>query len=97
MPNSIAAALTPDFLEKQVVVPLQSQLAPLNAFATQFVPDPIKPLASIQLKLVASGGTTQTDATDFRTGGDSVIMVTAASGPVYPVMMIVPLLVVKVN
>src|ERR1035438_2941893 len=71
--NTFAAALTTDFLMEGVVVPLQSRLAPLNAFVKQYEPDPVKPLATVQIKRATVAGTTQVDPTDFTTGGDSTL------------------------
>src|ERR1019366_4583233 len=71
--NTFAAALTTDFLMKGVVVPLQSRLAPLNAFVKQYEPDAVKPLATVQIKLSTVAVTTQVDPTDFTAGGDSTL------------------------
>jgi hypothetical protein len=80
MSNNFAAAITTQFLQKRVITPLQAKLAPLNAFATRFEPDPLKPLATCQIKYAASGSTTQVDPTDFTgsedtggTGGHSTL------------------------
>ena len=71
--NTFAAALTTDFLMEGVVVPLQSRLAPLNAFVKQYEPDAVKPLATVQIKRATVAGTTQVDPTDFTAGGDSTL------------------------
>ena len=72
MPDNIASVLTTDFLMKGVIIPLQSRLAPLNAFTKQFEPDPVKPLATVQIKVAGAASDTQVDPTNFA-GGDSTL------------------------
>jgi len=65
MPNNFASAITTEFLADGVIVPLQSRLAPLNAFTKQYEPDPVKPLATVEIKVAASGSSTNVDPSDF--------------------------------
>jgi hypothetical protein len=71
--NNFASSLTTQFLQQGVVVPLQAQLAPLNAFTKKWEVDSVKPLATSMIKFAASGSTTQVDPTDFTANGDSAV------------------------
>ena len=72
MSNTFSAALVCDALLPGVVTPLTAKLASLKAFSRRWEPDPIKPKAKCQLKIVRTGSTTQTDPTNFQVG-DSLV------------------------
>lgn len=79
MANTFASAITTDFLQKGVITPLQSRLAPLKAFTTQFEPDPVKPLATVQIKVATSGSTTNVDPTDFTANSGTTLSAAAVT------------------
>src|SRR5438067_658260 len=66
--NTYSSSLVTQFLIDSVISRLQNKWAMLKAFTTEFPVDPIKPLASGQLKFVTAGATAQTNATNFETG-----------------------------
>ena len=72
MSNTYASELTTQHLLDGVVTVLQNNFAPLRAFSRTWEPDPIKPRASCQAKLVTTAPATQVNASNFESG-DSVI------------------------
>lgn len=72
MANTYSSSLVTQVLEEQATTILTDLFAPLNAFAQDFRPDPIKPLAVAQAKFVTAGATTQTNATNFESGDSTV-------------------------
>src|SRR6266705_3502355 len=72
MSNTYASELTTQHLLDGVVTVLQNNFAPLRAFSRTWEPDPVKPRATCQAKLVTSVPNTQVNATNFEPG-DSVI------------------------
>lgn len=76
--NTIAAAITADFLIDGSVTDLQNVWAPLLAFSVDYTTDPYKPKAQGQLKHVASATATQTNATNFELGDTTVNAVAIA-------------------
>lgn len=73
MSNSVSAALLTDKLEVAAMTVLGDQFAPLSAFAREFSPDELKPLATVQVKLVTASDVAQTNPTNFESNGDSTI------------------------
>jgi ATP-dependent Clp protease protease subunit len=71
--NTYSATLVTAFLVDGFVTKLQNRWAPLKAFARDFSTDRMKPLAIGHVKHVTAGSTTQTDATNFETSGDSTV------------------------
>lgn len=57
--------LTTAMLSSGLIVVLQNRLAPLASFTRDFTIDPIKPLAVVQVPIATTGGTAQSNATDF--------------------------------
>ncbi len=63
--NTTDSDLVTQMLVDGATTVLQNRLAPLRAFAKEFAPDPIKPLAVLQHRKITAGGTAQTNATNF--------------------------------
>ncbi len=73
MGNTYSANLVTESLKKGALTILQNKFSPLRAIARTWEPDPVKPRATCEIKFVKSGATTQKNATNFETSGDSVI------------------------
>ena len=72
MSNTFDSALVTDSLRDVAITVLQSRLAPLNAFSQDFSADPLKPRATVQVPIATAGGTTQTNASNFESGGSTL-------------------------
>jgi hypothetical protein len=66
--NTLAAALTPDYLADALVINARNRLAPLAAFSRDFGTDPLKPRAIVQVKRATAGATAQTNPTNWESG-----------------------------
>jgi hypothetical protein len=66
--NTLAAALTPDYLADGLIVNARNRLAPLAAFSTDFGVDPMKPKSTVQVPRATVGATGQTDPTNWESG-----------------------------
>jgi ATP-dependent protease ClpP protease subunit len=71
--NSYSATLVTAFLADGFVTKLQNRWAPLKSFARDFSVDRMKPLSVGHIPMATAGSTTQTDATNFETSGDSTV------------------------
>jgi hypothetical protein len=71
--NTYSATLVTAKLLDGAITDLQNVWAPLGAFTLDFDPDAYKPNAVCILKHVTAGAATQTDATDFESGGNSTV------------------------
>lgn len=69
--NTVDSALVTAFLADALVVVAQNRLAMVNLFTRDFPSDPIKPLATVQIRKVMSGAASAQDPTNFEAGGDS--------------------------
>jgi hypothetical protein len=67
MANAFASALVVDTITEQAITVLQSRLAPLGAFMTDFSDDVIDPLRGLQIPVVASTGAVTTNPVSFET------------------------------
>lgn len=76
--NTLAAALTPDYLADGLIINARNRLAPLAAFSTDFGVDPMKPKSTVQVPRATAGATGQTDATNFESG-DTTLAAIAVS------------------
>lgn len=66
--NTLAAALTPDYLADGLIINARNRLAPLAAFSRNFGVDPMKPKSTVQVPRATAGATAQTDATNWESG-----------------------------
>ena len=66
--NTLAAALTPDYLADGLVINARNRLAPLAAFSRDFGIDPMKPKSTVQVARATSGATGQTDPSNWESG-----------------------------
>lgn len=71
--NTYSATLVTAFLSNVAITTLQNQWAALRAFTIQVEPDPVKPKAAVIVSNVTGAATTQTNATNFETSGDSTV------------------------
>jgi hypothetical protein len=78
MGNTYSATLITQHLAKTAITVLQNKFAPLSAFTRQVEVDPIKPKATVQVKLITAGSTTQTDGTNFESGDSTITNVQVA-------------------
>ena len=72
MANSFSAALVTDVVEDTSITVLQNKLASLKAFSSDFSADEIKPKATIQVPLITSGATAQTNPTNYESGDTAI-------------------------
>ena len=70
--NTVASALTTNLLSDTVLTAIGNRLAPLGALFTQVMKDPVKPKAKIEVPLVSSAATPQTNPTDWESGNVTV-------------------------
>lgn len=73
--NTLAAALTPDYLADGLIINARNRLAPLAAFSRDFGTDPMKPKATVQVARATVGATAQTDATNWESGDTTLAAV----------------------
>ena len=78
MANTFSASLVTDVLRDAAITQLQSRLAPLSAFTTDFSAEQIAPRKTIQVPLATAGSNTQTNASNFESG-DSTLSNVAVS------------------
>lgn len=71
--NTYSATLVTSFLLDGSVTTLQHVLPSLACFSRGYDQDRYKPLATAVLKNVTAGAATQTDATNFESGGNSTV------------------------
>lgn len=78
MANTYNASLITDMLAEQAITTLGSRLAPFRAFTTEFGTDRMKPKTDVQIELVTTGATAQTNPTNWESGDtvSSVVTVT---------------------
>lgn len=73
--NTLAAALTPDYLADGLLIVARNKLAPLALFSTDFGVDRMKPRATVQVAKATVGATGQTNATNFESGDTTLAAV----------------------
>lgn len=73
--NTLAAALTPDYLADGLIVIASAKLAPLALFSTDFGVDRMKPRATVQVAKATVGSTGQTNPTNFESGDSTLAAV----------------------
>ena len=73
--NTLAAALTPDYLADGLIINARNRLAPLAAFSRDFGVDPMKPKSTVQVARATAGATGQTDATNWESGDTTLAAV----------------------
>ncbi len=78
MSNTYSSDLVTATLAETAMTVLQDQLCPLSAFSRDFGTDPLKPRATVQVKLVTAGSATQTNPTNFEQGDSTVDAVPVA-------------------
>lgn len=76
--NTLAAALTPDYLADGLIINARNRLAPLAAFSRNFSVDPMKPKSTVQVARATAGATAQTDPTNWESG-DTTLAAVAVS------------------
>jgi hypothetical protein len=72
MANALASALVVDTAAEMAITVLQSSLAPLRAFTTDFSTDVYDPLKAIQVAVAYSTGSVTTNPTSFETADTTV-------------------------
>ena len=72
MPNSFDPSLITDVLRDTAITVLQSRLAPLNAFSTDFSADEIAPRKTVQVPIATSGSTTLVNPSSFESGDSAL-------------------------
>ena len=80
--NTTSGTIKTSLLNEVVTTFLQDQLAPLQAFSLDVLPDPIKPLAVVVSKRVTAGGTAASAVTDFE--NETTMVATAGAISVTP-------------
>jgi len=62
----------PDVLQPKAVSVLLNSFAPIKSFVTVFEPNPITPRSQNQIKFVTTASSTQSNPTNFQTGGSTI-------------------------
>lgn len=70
--NTVDSALVTHHLADGLVVVAQNRLAMLNLFSRDFGTDPIKPLATVQVRKATAAATAQQDPTNFESGDSTL-------------------------
>src|SRR5690242_10361264 len=70
--NTLASALTPDYLADSLIINARNRLAPLAAFSRNFSTNPVAPKSSLEVPRATAGATGQTDPTNWESGDSTL-------------------------